>query len=242
MAHAALMRQFESTVGLESGGTNSSSAAPGGGSDGLQAEVEQVLALLNAMGTCSPPPDREEDLDWNSGTPLLFSFYTMSTIGYGDINVMTAQGRQFTIAYSIVAMWVFGWFSDALTVVLERRGQELVDAAWSAAGMTRRGVRNGFAGRGAGAGADAGSDAGAGAATGGGGGTSNGVVRLDELEGALGQGSGGGGSSDSHGHAVNQLLGSATHWAQGLWKRCVKGLRVVVACTAYCLAFGRQCV
>ena len=52
-----------------------------------------------------------------------------STIGYGDINVMTAQGRQFTIAYSIVAMWVFGWFSDALTVVLERRGQELVDAA-----------------------------------------------------------------------------------------------------------------
>ena len=83
--------------------------------------------LLNAMGTCSGPPERKEDLDWSSGTPLLFAFYTMSTIGYGDINVITVSGRKFAIGYSLVGMWVFGWFSDAIANVLEQLCRTAID-------------------------------------------------------------------------------------------------------------------
>jgi hypothetical protein len=86
---------------------------------GLNDDVEKALDMLNAMGTCSSPPENPENLDWRFTSSLLFSFYTMSTIGYGDINVVTYSGRIFSIFYSIFAMWVFGWFADSLSAVCE---------------------------------------------------------------------------------------------------------------------------
>jgi hypothetical protein len=38
-------------------------------------DVEEALALLNAMGTCDSPPDAEADMDWTFRAAMLYVFY-----------------------------------------------------------------------------------------------------------------------------------------------------------------------
>ena len=50
---------------------------------GLAEDVDQALELLNSMGTCDPPPEAENDMDWTFKASCLYVFYVASTIGYG---------------------------------------------------------------------------------------------------------------------------------------------------------------
>jgi hypothetical protein len=95
-------------------------SATGIAGSSMRRDVEEALALLNAMGTCDSPPDAEADMDWTFRAAMLYVFYVCSTIGYGDMNVATPGGKAFVIAYSCVGMWVFGWASSHLSEALER--------------------------------------------------------------------------------------------------------------------------
>lgn len=51
---------------------------------------------------------------------LYFSFTTLTTIGYGDIYPVTAVGKIFTMAYSVIGLGVMGSF---LAVVVKKLSQ-----------------------------------------------------------------------------------------------------------------------
>lgn len=51
---------------------------------------------------------------------LYFSFTTLTTIGYGDIYPVTAAGKIFTMAYSLVGLGIMGSF---LAVVVKKLSQ-----------------------------------------------------------------------------------------------------------------------
>jgi len=86
----------------------------------LKEDVEQALALLNSMGTCDAPASEEDDMAWTFRKAMGYVFYVCSTIGYGDMNVATDNGKIFVIIYSVIGMWVFGWAFSHLSDLMER--------------------------------------------------------------------------------------------------------------------------
>jgi hypothetical protein len=88
----------------------------------LTEQVEKALALLDSMGTCSAPANPATEpkaMEWTFDASLLYTFYIVSTIGYGDINVGTTGGKEFVMVFAIIGLWAFGWASDTVTQVLE---------------------------------------------------------------------------------------------------------------------------
>jgi len=86
----------------------------------MKEDVEQALALLNSMGTCDSPASEEDDMDWTFKAAMLYVFYVCSTIGYGDMNVATDNGKICVMIYSVIGMWIFGWASSHLSELMER--------------------------------------------------------------------------------------------------------------------------
>jgi hypothetical protein len=101
----------------------------------LTEQVEKALALLDSMGTCSAPANPATEpkaMEWTFDASLLYMFYIVSTIGYGDINVGTTGGKEFVMVFDIIGLWAFGWASDTVTQVLESAISWLSETAASA--------------------------------------------------------------------------------------------------------------
>lgn len=52
---------------------------------------------------------------------LYFSFTTLTTIGYGDIYSVTAVGKIFTMAYSVIGLGIMASFLAVVVKKLDRR-------------------------------------------------------------------------------------------------------------------------
>jgi hypothetical protein len=97
-----------------------------------QRDIERALELLNAMGTCSAPPESEGDLSFSLQSAWLYSFYIATTIGYGDTNVRTAAGKNAAVVFSLLLMWVFGWASSAMSDAMDVPIAQSADAILAA--------------------------------------------------------------------------------------------------------------
>jgi hypothetical protein len=86
---------------------------------GLSADIDKALALLDSMGTCSAPPDDDQAVDFSFRASMLYAFYIVTTIGYGDANVQSTWGKRFVVIYACIGMWLYGWAADAMTTLIE---------------------------------------------------------------------------------------------------------------------------
>jgi hypothetical protein len=93
-----------------------------------KANLEKALDLLNAMGTCPAPPEKESEMDFTFKSAVLYAFYMASTIGYGDMNVRTFEGKVAVFPLALLLIWIFGWASSSLSAAVEEALAALAEA------------------------------------------------------------------------------------------------------------------
>jgi len=97
----------------------------------MKEDVEAALQLLNSMGTCGAPPSEEQDMDWTFKAAMLYTFYICTTIGYGDMNVATQNGKIFVIVYACIGIWVFGWASTKVSDIIEKTNSRVAQKVYN---------------------------------------------------------------------------------------------------------------
>lgn len=78
--------------------------------------IAGVTAVVLLSGTLYANVEHFSYLD-----ALYFSFTTLTTIGYGDIYPVTAVGKIFTMAYSVIGLGIMASFLAVVVKKLDRR-------------------------------------------------------------------------------------------------------------------------